>query len=53
MKIQEKNEAIRLRKLGQSYKEIKRKVDVSKATLSLWLRDIQLTPQQLAGLRGR
>lgn len=46
MKLKEKIEAIRLRKLGKSYSEIRKKVKVSKSTLSLWLRDIKLTPAQ-------
>jgi len=46
MKLKEKIEAIRLRRLGKSYSEIRKKVKVSKGTLSLWLRDIKLTPEQ-------
>lgn len=46
MKLNEKVEAIRLRKLGKSYSEIRKKVKISKGTLSLWLRDIKLTPKQ-------
>jgi len=46
MKLNEKIEAIRLRKLGKSYSEVRRKIKVSKGTLSLWLRDIKLTPMQ-------
>ena len=46
MKLNEKIKAIRLRKLGKSYSEIRKKVKVSKGTLSLWLRDIKLTPEQ-------
>ncbi len=46
MKLDEKIEATRLRKLGESYSEIRKKVKVSKGTLSLWLRDIELTPEQ-------
>jgi len=46
MKLKEKIKAIRLRKLGKSYSEIRKKVKVSKGTLSLWLRDIELTPEQ-------
>ncbi len=53
MKLNEKIEAIRLRKLGESYSYIYKKVKVSKSTLSLWLRDIELTPEQKAGLKGR
>ena len=46
MKLNEKIKAIRLRKLGRSYSEIRKQVKVSKSTLSLWLRDIKLTPEQ-------
>jgi hypothetical protein len=46
MKLKEKNKAIRLRRLGKSYKEILKDIMVSKGTLSLWLRDIKLTPKQ-------
>jgi len=53
MKFNEKIKAIHLRKLGKSYGEILKKVKVSKSTLSLWLRDIELTSEQKAELRGR
>lgn len=46
MKFNEKIEAIRLRKLGKSYGEIRKKMHVSKSTLSLWLRGIKLTLAQ-------
>lgn len=46
MKFKEKLKAIKFRKLGKSYREIRQKVKVSKGTLSLWLRDIKLTPEQ-------
>lgn len=46
MKLNEKNQAIRLRKIGESYSAIRTRVKVSKSTLSLWLRDIKLTPEQ-------
>jgi hypothetical protein len=46
MKLKEKITAINLRKLGKSYSEIRKKIKVSKSTLSLWLRDIKLTPKQ-------
>lgn len=46
MKLEQKKEAIRLRKLGKSYKEIRQKINVAKATLSLWLRDVELTEEQ-------
>ena len=46
MKLKEKNKAIGLRKLGKSYGEIRKKVKVSKSSLSLWLKDIKLSPEQ-------
>ena len=46
MKLMEKITAIGLRKLGKSYSEIRKQVKVSKGTLSLWLRNIKLTPAQ-------
>lgn len=41
-----KVQAIRLRKRGLSYNEIKRRVPVAKSTLSLWLKEIPLTEEQ-------
>lgn len=40
-----KEEAIKLRKRGRSYKEIQEDVPVSKSTLSLWLKTIHLKPE--------
>lgn len=40
-----KLKAIRLRKRGLSYNEIKRQVPVAKSTLSLWLKGITLKPE--------
>lgn len=48
MKFEEKNRARELRRLGYSYNEISEHVSVSKRTLSLWLRDITLTDEQIA-----
>lgn len=42
----ERGRAIALRKLGLSYNEIRREVDVSKSTLSLWLRSVGLAKPQ-------
>jgi len=53
MKLDEKDKALRLRKQGKSYSEICKKINVSKGTLSLWLRDIGLTAKQIAELKGR
>ncbi len=46
MKAIQKNIAIQMRRNGKSYKEILEKVLVSKSTLSLWLRHIELTNEQ-------
>lgn len=46
MKFNKKIECIRLRKQGKSYGQILKKIDVSKSTISLWLRDIELTEKQ-------
>lgn len=41
-----KLKAIELRKKGFSYGEIKRRINVSKSTLILWLKTVPLTPKQ-------
>ena len=41
-----RHEAIRLRKQGLSYNEIRQTVRVAKSTLSLWLKTIALNPRQ-------
>lgn len=46
MKFKERLQAIDLRKRGLSYKEILPRVNVSKGTLSHWLKDIELTSEQ-------
>jgi transcriptional regulator with XRE-family HTH domain len=46
MKYKEKILALKLRKNGLSYSEILKKMDVSKSTLSVWLREIELTNEQ-------
>lgn len=46
-KPKEKKRALALRKKGLSYSEILKTVPVAQATLSLWLRHIQLTDSQL------
>ena len=53
MKFEEKQRARELRGQGWSYNDILREVGVSKSTLSLWLRDISLTTQQIAGIQSR
>jgi hypothetical protein len=46
MKLQEKFKAVEMRTDGKSYSEILKSINVSKSTLSLWLRDIELTQDQ-------
>lgn len=46
MKLKERLSAVELRKSGKSYRDILNTVSVSKSTLSLWLRDIELTSDQ-------
>jgi hypothetical protein len=48
-----KHLARKLREQGKSYSEIKKIVDVSKSTISLWLRDIPLSKNQKESLHGR
>lgn len=50
MKQKEKEIAINLRKQGLSYKAIVKLIKVSKSTLSLWLRDVELLNSQKANL---
>lgn len=47
----DKNFAIKLRKQGKSYSQIKAELGVSKSTLSLWLRDLPLSEKRLRELR--
>lgn len=45
-KVVEKEKALKLRKRGLSYSEIKKRVKVSRSSLSLWLRETHLTKSQ-------
>jgi hypothetical protein len=45
--------AVELRQRGLSYSDIEKLVPVSRATLSLWLRDVPLTPEYRARLQLR
>ncbi len=47
----DKNKAIKMRKSGMSYSQIKTELGVSKSTLSLWLRDLPLSDARLRELR--
>jgi hypothetical protein len=51
MKLEEKNKAIELRKLGWSYRRISKDLNVSKGTLSIWLSDVVLTDIQMQSLK--
>jgi transcriptional regulator with XRE-family HTH domain len=53
MKTRERVEARRLRRLGWSVREIERHLGVSRSSASLWVRDIQLTEEQIAELHRR
>lgn len=53
MKVLERNKAVELRKQGRTFNEILREIPVSKGSLSYWLRDIVLTPGQLARIQYR
>jgi hypothetical protein len=51
MKVKERTEARRLRREeGMSMKDIARQVGVSVSSVSIWTRDIELTPEQIAAL---
>ena len=49
-KIIEKEKAIILRKKGKSIKTIAKKLNISKSTVSLWCRDVELTSTQVSAL---
>ena len=52
MKTREREEARRLRREhGLSVREIQRRLNVSKSSVSLWVRDVPLTTEQLERLR--
>ena len=46
-RFKDRETAIKLRKAGKSYREIRTLVKVSKSSLSLWLRDVPLTQEQV------
>lgn len=52
MKKKEKNRAVALRRKGKSLNEISRTLRVSKASVSLWVRDIALSAQQRSRLNA-
>tara|TARA_Y100001935_G_scaffold247788_1_gene244130 strand:+ start:342 stop:1013 length:672 start_codon:yes stop_codon:yes gene_type:complete len=52
MKIDKKRKARELRRRGLSLNEIKNKVKASKSSVSIWVRDIELTEEQLKQLKN-
>lgn len=46
MKFQEKQNAINLRKEGMSMRDIAKLLNVSRSSVSIWVRDVKLTEQQ-------
>ena len=54
MKTRERELARQLRReKGASIKDIAHRVGVSKSSVSMWVRDIELTPKQQAALAAR
>jgi len=53
MKLKEKNIAIDLRKKGWSMNEIKRELGVAKSSISLWVKNIELTNSQKKELSNK
>jgi transcriptional regulator with XRE-family HTH domain len=54
MKTAERERARKLRREeGRSVKELAALLGVSRSSISLWVRDIELTPDQYAALRRR
>ena len=53
MKTAERDMARRLRSEGLSIRDIERQLGVSRSSVSLWVRDIELTPEQHEVLRQR
>lgn len=53
MKLDKKLEARKLRKQGLSVKEIAKKIACAKSSVSIWVRDIILTEQQIAFLKQK
>jgi len=53
MKTTERNQAREFRKQGKSVREITAVIGVSKSSVSRWVRDIELTEEQLLNLERR
>jgi len=52
-KVQEKEKAIQLRKMGNSYKDILSQISVSKSSISSWLKDLPTTIEEKKLLKER
>lgn len=52
-KSKEKNQALQLRQKGGSIKDIAKKLKIAKSTISLWCRDIKLSPEQTRRLHEK
>lgn len=52
-KTKEKNKALKLRQKGKSIKDIAKRLKISKSTVSLWCRDVELTPEQIQRLHEK
>ncbi len=52
-KTKEKNKAIELHQKGESIKDIASRLKIAKSTISLWCRDIRLTPEQIQRLHEK
>lgn len=52
-KFIEKKKVIEFRRQGKSYSEILKEIKVSKSSLSLWLRNVPLTEEQILGLKKK
>lgn len=51
-KTKQKSYALKMRKQGMSYSQIKSEINVSKSTLSLWLKDFPLSTERISALRA-
>lgn len=52
-RFQDHNNALKLRKQGMSYSQIKEILGVSKSTLSCWLKEYPLSKERVSELRGK
>lgn len=52
-KSKEKNQALKLRQKGESIRDVAKRLKIAKSTVSLWCRDIRLTPEQIQKLHEK